>query len=555
MRAKPSFYRLSSLISLLGLLTLLVGLVLMVVLKEIRIAAWAILALGVALMVAAVIVDFRRVSGAISGRRGRFSTGTTVMTSIFIGITLLINAISIGSYHRFDVTGLAQFTLTSQTKDMLAKMEIPVQAIGFFVPDSVDPTGGVGAYARNILKEYQNYTTKLTFKEIDPQESPDQAAKYGIRMLQTVVFESEKGRRLVSPEEIVQISTDAQGNQQISGVEAENAFTRAILEVTGVTQKKLYFVTGHGEANIDSDLSSAAQSLKDNLFRVENLDLMLSHNVPDDATALIIAGPQRQLSTDELAIIHGYLAKGGWVMVMLNPNPSVDMRALLFPWGINLIDGMVVDPSSSLQGSVNNLIVTRLRNVFGMTSIYFPGATALMPQPIFEPQPIPGESSETPIQVVWISDNSSIAMLSLARTSTDSWLENDYETGKTPVLDEATEIKGPLELALRLVLTPPIDANGQPIGTVPPTRLVVVGDTEFATDQNFFNGDNGDFFLNLVNKALTEGKQLISIQRKVLPFRRLIIGPEVSTFITYSSIGLLPLLVLIAGGVIWWRRR
>src|SRR3990170_1638804 len=120
---KSAFNSLSGLISLLGLLTLLVGLIVMVVLPAIRIAAWAILALGILLMASAFIIDFRRVSGAITGKRGKFSTGTTVMTSIFIGITLLVNAISIGGYHRFDATGLARFTLTSQTKDVLTKME------------------------------------------------------------------------------------------------------------------------------------------------------------------------------------------------------------------------------------------------------------------------------------------------------------------------------------------------------------------------------------------------------------------------------------------------
>jgi ABC-type uncharacterized transport system involved in gliding motility auxiliary subunit len=240
---------------------------------------------------------------------------------------------------------------------------------------------------------------------------------------------------------------------------------------------------------------------------------------------------------------------------MLNPNPSVDMKALLLSWGITMEDGIVVDPSSSLQGSVNNPIVPRLRNTFGMTSIYFRGTTALLPLPVFQPQPIPGETGDTPIQVVWTSDNSSIAMLSLARTSADSWLENNFESGKDPAFDEATEIKGPLELGLRIVLTPPVDDEGNPTGDVPPTRLVVVGDSEFAANQNFFDGDNGNFFLNLVDQALTAGKELISIQRKVLPFRRLIVSEEIATFITYSSIALLPVLVLLAGGVIWWRRR
>lgn len=551
---KKGINSLSGLISVLGLATLLVGLVFMVVLPAIRLAAWAILGLGIAMMVSAFILNFRNVSGAVASRRGKFSAGTTLMTSIFIGITILANAISFGAYHRFDVTGLSRFTLTSQTKDVLTRMDTPVTAIGFFVPDNVDPTGGVGAYARNLLKEYQNYSTKLIYKEIDPQESPDQAAKYGITFLQTVVFESEKGRRLVSPEEIMQFSTDAQGNQQITGVEAEHAFTSAIMEVTGAVQKKLYFITGHGEAGIDSNLSAAAKYLRDNLYKVESLDLLVNKEIPADATGIVIAGPQNEFNIEELAIVQSYLIRGGWVMIMLNPNPTTDMKALLFSWGLMLDDGTVIEPSSNYQGNVDKPIVPRLRNYFGMTSIYFPGATALMPQPGWNPQPISGESQDAPIQVAWISDNSSVAMLSLARTSTESWLEKKFEIGTKPTLDETTEIKGPLELALRIIVTPRLDANGKEIGTTPTTRLVVIGDSDFATDQHFLDGNNGDFFLNSV-EALTLGKELVSIERRVLPFRRLLVSKDVATFITFSSIGLVPVLVLAIGVVMWWRRR
>ncbi len=543
--------RLSSLIAVLGLLALLVGLVVMVLLPAIRYAAWAMLALGVGLLAIAFILDFRRVSSAITGKRGMFSTGTTVMISIFIGITLLVNAISIGNYHRFDATGVAQFTLTSQTKNVLEQMEIPVKVLGFFVPN--DPYS-ISTYATNFLEEYQNYTDKLSLEVIDPDEYPDQARQYGITQYQTIVFESEKGRRLVFPQDIIVTTTDQQGNLQIVGIEAEHAFTSAILEVTGVVQKKVYFLTGHGESNPDADYSDAGDNLRDNLYKVGRLDLLLTHGIPDDCTVLIIASPQKPLGTEEFNIIKRYLDDGGWVMILLNPNPTQDMKQLISPWGVKIEGGTVVDPSSSLSTDANSPIVPRIRNSFGFTNIYFPGPTALIPQPGYTPQIYSGAGSDTPLQIAWVSDNSSIEMYSLARTSQDSWLERDFQPGQEPVFNEGVELKGPFELGLLIFMVPPLDENGQPTAEVPPTRLSVIGDSDFASYQHFYNGDNGNFFLNLV-EVLTTGKELISIERKVLPYRRLVVGPEIESFIQISSIGLLPLLVLVAGGVIWWRRR
>ncbi|MFC2052350.1 GldG family protein [Chloroflexota bacterium] len=537
MQTNHKVYSYSGLVAVLGLVSLVVGFIVTILLPDIRLAAWGILALGIILLATAFIIDFRRVSSAIAGRRGRFGTGTTVMTSIFIGIIIIVNAISIGNYHRFDATGLAQFTLTSQTKDALSRLEKPVQVVGFFVPN--DPYG-IAGYATSLLNEYQNYTDQLIVRTIDPDEQPDQARNYGITQYHTIVFESDNHRRAVMPQEIVE--------------QAEHAFTSAILEVTGTAQKKLYFLTGHGESSINSDYNQASEGLQGNLYQVDTLDLLITRSIPDDCAALIIAGPQKLLGIDELNIIKRYLEDGGWVMILLNPNPAQGIKELLSPWGVGVEDGTVIDPSSYASPSQASPIVPRIRNFFGFTTTYFPGSTAIIPQPGYTPQVISSPGGETPIQIVWTSENSLIQMYSLARTSQDSWLEKDFDPSKEPIFNDGAELKGPLDLGFLIAVSPPLDENGNPTAEVPPTRLIVIGDSDFASNQHFYNGDNGDFFLNSL-EILTTGKELISIERKVLPFRRLVIGPEETNLIRYSSIALLPLLVLLAGGIIWWRRR
>jgi ABC-type uncharacterized transport system involved in gliding motility auxiliary subunit len=86
------------------------------------------------------------------------------------------------------------------------------------------------------------------------------------------------------------------------------------------------------------------------------------------------------------------------------------------------------------------------------------------------------------------------------------------------------------------------------------TRLVVLGDSDFASNEHFDNANNGDLFLNSVS-WLAEETSLISIRRNVQPFRRLVVTRSQSNFITYSSVILLPVLLLVAAGIIWWRRR
>lgn len=505
----------TAILSLLGVASLFIGLILRFILPGIRYYAWSILALGVTLIAVAFVIDFRRVRGALVSRQGKFGIGTTVRVSLFAGIILFANAISVGNYHRFDFTGLTQFTLTSQTKEVLGKLYKPVEVVCFFTP-GVPVT--VSSYAKNLLSEYQNYTNQLTVRDIDPNINPDQARQYGVdqfgALYGVVVLRSEEGQRQVY-------------GPQISG-EAEHAFTSAILEVTGTKQKKVYFLTGHGESSIYSDYNSVRSGLQDNLFQVGELDLIATPSIPKDTAVLVIAGPQQPLVSSELEIFKDYLENDGRVFVLLDPNPPQEFRQLLSEWWIDIEDGIIVDPTSHVAPNKDNPLVPRTRNSFKLAETYFPGAAALQHQ------------EEVP-------DN--VELGAMVWTSLESWLEKDFIPGEEPEFNEQVDRKGPLAIGALVSTTSTDDTE-----VLKGTRLVVIGDSDFATNQHFHNGNNSDLFLTAVN-WLAVGEEIISVDRKVLAIRRLLLSPEEAKFLHISSIGLLPLLLLVAGGYVWWRRR
>ncbi|HEX9976488.1 MAG TPA: GldG family protein [Dehalococcoidales bacterium] len=533
---QPSRY--TGLLAIMGLVALLAGLIIMLLLPEIRLAAWGVMGVGVILMASAFVLDFRRVRSALTGRRGSFSTGTTVMASIFIGITLLINGISINFYQRIDATALSEFTLTTQTKEVLGELNTPVEVLFFFgISGQLDIL--LRSYADNLLNQYQNYTDQLTVKFIDTDAQREQAIQYGVSaytysnesIYSTAVFKSENRRRSVYFYEMV--TFDDQG--QITAIEAEHAFTSAILEVTGTVQKRVYFLTGHGEASISSNepsgYSNAREGLLDNLFQVRTLDLLATPSIPEDLAALIIAGPQQPLASSELDIIKRYIEDGGWVLFLLNPNSPQNIRELLTPWGVKFEDGTVIDTSSHMALNKDYPLVPRTRDLFSLAEVYFPGATAIIPQ-------------EKPPE--------NLDMQPLVWTSNDSWLDQDFDPQKDPVFTEGVDINGPLALGVQI--TPVLPETSEEQAQFKGTRIVVFGDSDFASNQHFYNGNNGELFLNAVN-YLTAGKELISIRRNVVPFRRLVVRPDEANFINYSSLALPPILVLIIGGVTWWHRR
>lgn len=505
----------AAVLALSGLATLFLGFILRLIMPGLRFYSWGILALGVAILVVAVALDFRIVKGALVGRRGRFGVSSLVKVSLFTGIILLINAISVGTYHRFDFTGIAQFTLTSQTKTVLEELGTPVEVVNFYSP--AVPVM-VTDYAKNLLAEYQNYSEQLTVRSIDPDLSPDQARQYQVDQLGATygvtVFRGAEGQRHIY-------------GPQVSA-EAEHAFTSAILEVTGKKQKKVYFLTGHGERDIYSDYNTARQGLRDNLFTVEELDLLISAGVPGDAAVVVVAGPREPLSASELAILSEFLESGGRLFLLFDPNPHVRIREFLAERWMIIDSGTVVDLSSHVAPNIDTPLVPRTRNRFGLTDTYFPGVAAILP------------TEELP---------ENVALLPLVWTSPESWLEKSFVPGESPEFDENEDEKGPLAIGVSILIT------GTAVsGEAKETRMVVMGDSDFVQNRHFRNGTNADLFLTSVN-WLAAGEEIISVDRKVLPIRQLILDPEEARFLHISSIGLLPLLLLLAGGYLWWRRR
>jgi ABC-type uncharacterized transport system involved in gliding motility auxiliary subunit len=504
----------TTVMALLGLSFILIGFVFGLIMPGLRYYAWGILALGAVLLAAAVVLDFKRVKGTLVSQRGRFGLGTTVKISLFSGIILLINAISVGTYHRFDFTGLAQFTLTSQTKEVLAELDKPVEVVNFFTP-TVPPA--VSAYAQYLLDEYQVHSDQLTVRSVDPDLNPDQARQYQVDQVGALygvtVFRSEMGQRQVYGPQIT--------------AEAEHAFTSAICEVTGIKQKKVYFLTGHGESSIYVDYESARSGLRDNLFEVDEVDLLRTPAVPEDASVLVLAGPQQPLVDSELDVLGSYLEQGGRLMVLVNPGSLGGLERLLDRWSLEIGDGVMIDPSSHVAPDLSTLLIPRTRNTFGLSEIYLPGATAVFPK-----EEIPAELIIAP----------------LAWSGPESWLEREFKSTDKPQFDDRTDRKGPL--AVGALLSTATVEGGQEIGT----RLVTIGDSDFAANRHFRNGNNAYLLLNSIN-WLTEGEEIIAVDRKVLPIRRLILGPDQARFLHISSIGLLPLLMLVLGGYMWWRRR
>jgi ABC-type uncharacterized transport system involved in gliding motility auxiliary subunit len=141
-----------------------------------------------------------------------------------------------------------------------------------------------------------------------------------------------------------------------------------------------------------------------------------------------------------------------------------------------------------------------------------------------------------------------ISPVALVRTTDQSWgatdlnaVMNGFSTGRFPGAGPA-DAKGPLNLAVAA-------SNTETKG-----RLLVAGTANVAANAWSQQGGNFDLVLNAVN-WLAEQEAQITIRAKPFTQRQLLPSRALTNQVFAISVILLPLSLLVAGAIVWWRRR
>jgi len=534
--------RCRNLTATLGLISLFLAALLAFFLPELTDSVVGLLLLALLLFTISVLGSLTAIKEFVAGKRSLYWLNTMAMIAVFVAIMVLANYLGASRHRRFDLTASGRFTLAAQTIKIIKGLESPILAIGFF-PD--DPRHlPARAAARNLLEEYGHFSQKFSFKFVDPETKPAVARQYRVSADGSIVFVS--GLRQKTVREI-----------------NEQTFTGAVLAVIGIQAKKIYFTGGHGERDINDPAPAgydlARRGLVRELYQVETLNPASTPVIPSDCAVLVLAGPRKTFQSRETEAIRNYLRRNGKVLLLVDPDPPAEVNRILQDWGITIGKGRIFDqkayavPDTNtpavFKGNYPPVIITT-----GLDTTYFPEATAVMLTGELRrilKNATKGEDNRpkwplTPIE------HENFTILPAVLTTPASWLEVNARQADAV---EIGKIEGPLALAslviarAPLIGEEPVDSKNQKL-----TRLAIIGDSDFVSNAHIQNGGNGDLFLNAVN-WLAEEESLINIRPKHLTFRRLLISADELRFIRYSSVGLLPLLALIVGAVLWWRNR
>ena len=509
-----------------GLAILVVGIMLVVKLlvyiglysptdqKGINLALW--ISLGVAVIGPALyaLFDPQRIREFLSGRQARHGSNALIMLIAFVLILFVVNTIVYQNPTQWDWTEGKQNTLATETIDTLKRLPAPVQAIGFFTTRT-----SKGSTLELFTKIKSKSSGKFNYEFVDPETNPAKAQQYKITQDASVVLLM-------------------QGRQELLTNPNEQEFTNALVRLMNPGQRAVYFLTGHGERDIqtsgDKAYTRARTVLESKNYTVKALNLIAENKIPVDALAVIIDGPTQPISSQEISLLKAFLEKGKALVVLDDASlvsnagkPSDPLLDYLSnTWGINIENDLVIDPSSSQ-------VIVAIENTYGSHPItdklhtqnvisFFPTARSL--------------TLNEKIQDVQTT--------ALVTTVDRAWGETDFTALQSNKVsfDSAVDFPGPLTIAAA-------SQNSATNG-----RLVVIGSAAFASDIYFDQYGNGDLFINTIDWAAGQ-ENMISLTSSQ-PISRQMNLPNSFTILllAFVFVILIPGLV-IAGGVASWLMR
>lgn len=493
----------------IGIALVFIGLVVYWVLGVWDVASLIPLGVGALLAIIGIIINWREIQASLGRRTTKYGMSSVTGIVIVVVILIIVNVFLKEFHWRTDTTAGGQYSLADQTVKVLKNLDNEVDVKIFDVESKSDRI-------TDRMDEYDNYSNKFKWQFIDPDKHPEVAKRYNIKKLGTVVVESGT-------------KTERIDNYN------EQDLTNAIIKVTRTETKTVYFTSGHGEHTLDSSdeqgFKMVADAIKDQNYVAKKLVLATQDSVPADASVIVVAGAKNAFFPKELKLLGGFIREGGDVLFLLDPPPSQGFKDFLGRYHIQVDDDIVIDASGigQLFGTgpavplINNYEDHAITNDFGLMTFY-PLARSIE-------LTVPSDST------------SQYNGKAIARTNNRSWGETDLNAKQAS--RDANDISGPLSLAVAMEISGGRGAN---------SRLVVFGDSDFATNRYFGAQGNGDLFMNSVNWLLQD-EDLISVRPKQPEDRRIQMTQSQVKTVLILFVILLPVAILLAGGVVYWRRR
>ena len=417
--------------------------------------------------------------------------------------------------HVADWTANGRASLSAQSRAVLAKLTGPVDIVSYANPQS-DTRQTVASF----LLRYQQVKPDLTLHFVDPQLDPAKMRTLGITVDGAMILHYH-------------------GHEQRLDELSESAVTNALEQLVRGGDRVVAFVSGDGERRPDgqanAELGTFTAQLERRGMRVVPLNFAQVTAVPQHTDLVVLASPSLALPPGAVQALVAYVQNGGNLLWLTEPtNDDLGLKPLAAALGVHVLPGVLVDGSGAALGLHDPRMITlgdypphSITRGFTLTTLY-PQVSALA-----------------------LVSQSDWAVHSFLRSSAQSWTEfHPIDNSKPSDIRfdaNAGELKGPLDFGFALSrLSPSPDKSEQ--------RAVVIGDGDFLSNTFLGNGGNRALGERVFDWLLGDDK-LVDLPPRGAPDRLLQMSQNDLDMVSLGFVLVLPLLLLLIGGLIVWRRR
>lgn len=477
----------------------------------------------------ALIVDFKVLVEFFTMRTTKHGMNMGALILLMLALLVSLNYLGVRFNKSLDLTEEKLNSLSEQSAEVVKRLDEDLNIYIFY-------KGEEAKQAQQAIKQnltlYEESSSKIKIRPVNTYVENALALQFlndlnDKNRGEIFVFVEYKGKK---------VRVDLEGPGQIS----EEGVTSAIIRATRTGEKKIYFITGHGERDLRGEepdaLGQLVESLEGASYKVETLNFAEKPQIPDDAHVIAIVGSLTPFLDAELDLLRGYARAGGRILIAADPGQRHNLALLTKSLGVEYKNTFIFNQLSQIVGR-------GLATAIGL--IYSAEAE---PTKNFRD----GEMTIFDLASEVIADPNSTSGLkpySLVRTHETAFSVAEVQNAQRPRPEDLR----PHSLAVLVEGNLQESTEDKPDAESAQFAAIVFGDSDFMANKSLYQGLNRDLALNSFS-YLAQETDLISIRPKQPKGTQMILTE-------YSQLGLvaagvsLPLVLLVAAGILWFRRR
>ena len=477
--------------------------------------------------------DRKKLIGTFSKKHIKNGTYSIAISAVFVAVVIVINLI-VGEipskYSEIDVSDQKLYSIGEQTEEMLGNLEKDVTIYQIAVSGSEDEN------ITNLLKKYEDGSKHVKVVQKDPVVNPKFVSEYTSDNLSSnslIVVCGERSK-VVDYNNMYESSINYNTySYETTGFDGEGQITSAIAYVVSEDLPVLYTLEGHGEAELDS---SVKEDIEKANMEIKSLNLIAQGEVPEDADCLMIVSLSSDISSDEKDALINYLENGGKAMIFSDYTEEnmENFDAVLANYGLNRVEGLVMEGDMQHYAmQMPYYLLPDINSTDASSDAASAGYYVLAPY---------AQGIQKDVDV-----RDTVTINSLLTTSDSAYSKTNINS--ETLEKDSTDVDGPFDLGVSVT---------ESVGDDKETKIVYYSTANLLEPQvnQMVSGGNEQLVMESLNwMTETDGNTSVSIPSKSLEVSYLTLTDYDASFWKICTIVLIPGFFIIAGFVVWFKRR